>query len=295
MDYLVRIITRTENVRAMACVTTGLVDEARRRHGAWPTASTALGRALSGGVLLGALLKTDQRVALRFEGNGPLQKILVEADSNGAVRGCVGVPEVHMVTAEGELDVAGALGHAGFLTVTKDLGLKAPYESVLQLYSSEIAEDLALYLTESEQIPSAIGLGVFVEPDNHVSAAGGFLIQSMPPVDEQLIDTLMERITKMPPITQLLHEGKTPEQMLEMLFAGIEYITLEKRELAFRCSCSRQKIENVLLSIGSEELTEILQKEGGTEVTCEFCREVYAFNREELERLVEELNLTSQK
>jgi molecular chaperone Hsp33 len=291
MDYLVRIITKTENIRALACVTTGLVDEARRRHGAWPTASTALGRALTGGVLLGALLKTDQRVALRFEGNGPLRRILVEADSNGAVRGCVGLPEVHMLTAKGDLDVAGALGRAGFLTVTKDLGLKAPYESVLQLYSSEIAEDLALYLTESEQIPSAIGLGVFVEPDNRVSAAGGFLIQSMPPADEQLIDTLMERITKMPPITQLLHEGKTPEQMLELLFAGIEYMTLEKRELAFRCSCNRQKIENVLLAIGAEELSEILQKGGGTEVTCEFCREVYAFNREELEELVEELKM----
>jgi molecular chaperone Hsp33 len=289
MDYLVRIITRTENVRAMACVTTDLVDEARRRHGAWPTAATALGRALTGGILLGSLLKTDQRVALRFEGNGPLRKILVEADSNGAVRGCVGVPEVHMVTAGGELDVAGALGRAGFLTVTKDLGLKAPYESVLQLYSSEIAEDLALYLTESEQIPSAIGLGVFVEPDNRVSAAGGFLIQAMPPVDEQLIDTLMERIEKLPPITQLLHEGKTPEQLLELLFAGIEYLSLEKRALAFHCTCNRQKIEKVLLSMGREELTEILQKEGGTEVTCEFCREVYAFNREELEQLVEEL------
>lgn len=293
MDYLVRIITKTENIRALACLTTGLVDEARRRHGTWPTASTAMGMALSGGVLLGALLKTDQRVALRFEGNGPLQKILVEADSNGAVRGSVAVPKVHTVTAEGELDVPGALGRAGFLTVTKDLGLKAPYESILQLYNSEIAGDLALYLTESEQIPSAIGLGVFVEPDNHVSAAGGFLIQSLPPANEQLIEMLMGRITEMPPITQLLHEGTTPEEILELLFAGIEYLTLEKRELAFRCSCSRQKIERVLLSMGREELTEILQKEEGTEVTCEFCREVYSFNRGELEQLVEELDTLS--
>jgi len=289
MDYLVRIVTKTENVRALACVTTGLVDEARLRHGTWPTASAALGRALTGGALLGALLKTGQRLALRFEGNGPLRKILVEADSNGAVRGCVGAPEVHLVTAEGMLDVAGALGRAGFLTVTKDLGLKEPYKSMVQLFTSEIAEDLAFYLAESEQVPSAIGLGVFVEPDNRVSAAGGFLIQSLPPADEQLIDALMERIRQMPPISQLLREGKTPEQMLEMLFDGIDYITLEKRELSFRCSCCREKIEQVLVSLGREELSDIIRKDGGTEVACEFCREVYAFNREELERLVEEL------
>jgi molecular chaperone Hsp33 len=288
-DYLVRIVTETENVRALACVTTGLVDEARRRHGAWPTASAALGRALTGGALLGAMLKTGQRVALRFEGNGPLRKILVEADSNGAVRGYVGVPEVHMVTGEGKLDVCGALGRAGFLTVTKDLGLKEPYKGMVQLYTSEIAEDIAFYLTESEQIPSAVGLGVFVEPDNRVSAAGGFLIQSLPPADEQLIDTLMERIQQLPSITSLLREGKTPEQMLETLFAGIPYLTLEKRELAFQCTCNREKIEKVLLSLGHAELSDIIQREVGTEVTCEFCREVFPFTREELEHLVEEL------
>jgi molecular chaperone Hsp33 len=288
-DYLVRIVTETENVRALACVTTGLVDEARRRHGAWPTASAALGRALTGGALLGAMLKTGQRVALRFEGNGPLRKILVEADSNGAVRGYVGVPEVHMVTGEGKLDVCGALGRAGFLTVTKDLGLKEPYKGMVQLYTSEIAEDIAYYLAESEQIPSAVGLGVFVEPDNRVSAAGGFLIQSLPPADEQLIDTLMERIQQLPSITSLLREGKTPEQMLETLFAGISYMTLEKMALAFQCTCRREKIEKMLLSLGHAELSDIILREGGTEVTCEFCREVFPFTREELEHLVEEL------
>lgn len=288
-DYLVRIVTGTGNVRALACVTTGLVDEACRRHGAWPTASAALGRALTGGALLGAMLKTGQRVALRFEGNGPLQKILVEADSNGAVRGYVGVPEVHMVTGEGKLDVCGALGRAGFLTVTKDLGLREPYNGMVQLYTSEIAEDIAFYLAESEQIPSAVGLGVFVEPDNRVSAAGGFLIQSLPPADEQLIDTLMERIQQLPSITSMLREGKTPEQMLETLFAGISYVTLEKRELAFRCTCSLEKIKRVLASLGTAELSDIIRREGGTEVTCEFCREVFPFTREELECLVEEL------
>jgi molecular chaperone Hsp33 len=285
-DYLVRIITETENIRALACVTTELADEARRRHGTWPTASAALGRALTGGALMGALLKTGQRVALRFEGNGPLKKILVEADSNGAVRGCVGIPEVHLETPEGKLDVGNALGKAGFLTVTKDLGLKEPYHGMVQLMSSEIAEDLALYLAESEQTPSAVGLGVFVEPDNRVSAAGGFLIQSLPPADEAVIDCLMERIGQLPPLTRLLREGMTPEQLLEDLFSGIPFKILEKRALAFRCSCGREKIERALVSLGHEELSDMIEKEEWTEVTCEFCRQVYRLEREELRKLL---------
>ena len=289
-DYLVRIVTKTENIRALACVTTGLVHEACRRHGTYPAASAALGRALTGGALLGALMKTGQRVGLRFEGSGPLRKIIVEADSNGAVRGYVGVPDVHMVTAEGKLDVGGALGRAGFLTVTKDLGLKEPYKGMVQLYTSEIAEDIAYYLTESEQIPSAVGLGVFVEPDNSVSASGGFLIQSLPPADERVIDMLMERIGRMLPVTQFLHEGGTPETLLESLFADIPFVALEKRELAFLCTCTREKIEQVLISLGFRELSDIIGLEGKTEVTCEFCREVYPFSREDLERLLGEMD-----
>ncbi len=288
-DYLVRIITRSENVRALACVTTGLVNEAARRHGTYPTASAALGRALSGAAMMGALLKTGQRVAMKFEGNGPLKKIIVEADSNGAVRGFVAVPEVHMVSAAGKLDVSGALGRAGFLTVTKDLGLKDPYKGMVQLYSGEIAEDIAFYLTESEQIPSAVGLGVFVEPDNRVSASGGFLVPSLPPGDDEVIDKLMERIGRMPPVSRQLLDGKSPEQLLESMFEGIPCITLEKRELTFRCTCGRRKIERVLLSMGSAELADIIRRDGGTQVTCEFCREVYPFSRAELEQLLEEI------
>jgi molecular chaperone Hsp33 len=234
-------------------------------------------------------MKTGQRVGLRFEGSGPLRKIVVEADSNGAVRGCVGVPDVHMVTAEGKLDVGGALGRAGFLTVTKDLGLKEPYKGMVQLYTSEIAEDIAYYLTESEQIPSAVGLGVFVQPDNSVSASGGFLIQSLPPADERVIDMLMERIGGMPPVTQFLREGGTPETLLESLFADIPFVTLEKRKLVFLCTCTREKIEQVLISLGSRELSDIIEREGNTEVTCEFCRQVYPFSREDLERLLGEM------
>lgn len=288
-DYLVRIITKTGNIRALACVTTDLVNEACRRHGAWPTAAAALGRALTAGTLMGALLKTGQRTALKFEGNGPLKKILVEADSNGAVRGCVGVPEVHLLTPDGKLDVGRALGKAGFLSVTKDLGMKDTYRGMVQLLSGEIAEDLALYLTESEQTPSAVGLGVFVEPDQLVSAAGGFLIQSLPPGDEATVDLLMEKINALPPITQLLRDGKTPEEILAILFDGIPYQILEKRALAFQCTCSKVKIEQALVSLGKEELADMLTQKEETEVTCEYCRQVWKLTREDLERLLAEL------
>lgn len=257
-DYLVRIITKDGSIRALACVTTGLTGELCRRHGTWPTASAALGRALTGGALMGALLKTGQRVGLRFEGNGPLKKILVEADANGAVRGCVGNPEVNPLREDGKLDVAAAIGNAGLLTVTKDLGLKEPYTGTVLLYTSEIAEDLAYYLTDSEQVPSAVGLGVYVEPDGAIAAAGGFLIQSLPPHNDEAVDRLMERIASMPSVTDLLRQGKNPEELLEYLFEGIPCDTLEKRALAFVCSCSRERVERVLISLGRDDLERIL-------------------------------------
>ena len=285
-DYLVRIITKSGTVRALACVTTELVGEACRRHGTRPTASAALGRALTGGALFGALLKTGQRVALRFEGNGPLKKIIVEAESNGAVFGYVGEPEVELPDRDGKLDVAGALGRAGFLSVTKDLGMKEPYKGMVQLYTSEIAEDLAYYLTSSEQIPSAVGLGVKVAPDGMVAAAGGFLIQALPPQDGAAIDLLMERIGQLPRLSEFLAGGTTPEELLERLFAGIPYDTLEKRALAFRCSCSREKVERALIAMGEEEIKLLMEREEETAVTCDFCRESYRISREELAALL---------
>lgn len=288
-DYLVRVIAKSGSVRGLVCVTTGLVDEICKRHGTLPTATAALGRALTAGTLMGAMVKTGQRVAMRFEGNGPLKKIIIEADADGSVRGYVGVPEVHLRRPDGGLDVANALGRAGFLTVAKDLGLKAPYRGTVQLYSSEIAEDLALYLVESEQIPSAVGLAEFVEQDGTVSAAGGFLIQAVPPVDPEVVEELMARIEKLPPLSELLHSGKSPEQILEMLFSEIPYDVLEKRALGFACSCSRERIERVLLSMGEKELISMREEQQGAEVTCEFCGEHHLFDEADLDRLIAEM------
>jgi len=199
------------------------------------------------------------------------------------------VPAVHMEKADGTFDMPSALGRAGLLTVAKDLRLNEPYKSVVPLTTSEIGEDLATYLTESEQIPSAVGLGVFVEPDNSVSVAGGFLIQTLPPGDDEMVELLMTRLEKLPSLTVMLREGTTPEQLLEKLFEGIPYKTLEKRELAFVCSCSRERIEKVLISLGKTELSDIIEKQGETGVTCEFCQHIYSFNSDDLKRLVSEI------
>jgi molecular chaperone Hsp33 len=288
-NYLVRIISEKLNVLGLACVTTNLVDDACHLHGASPTACAALGRALTGGAMMAALLKDDQRLALKFEADGPLRKIIVEADSSGTVRGFVAVPDADVPLKEGKLDVSAALGRDGFLTVMKDIGLGEPYKGIVKLRTGGIAEDIAFYFAESEQIPSAVGLGVFVEPTGAVSASGGFLIQSLPPSDEEMVDKLIARLEKMPPVTQILRSGKTPEDMLEIIFEGIPYHILDNRELILKCTCNRERIERVLISLGSKDIAAMIAEHGEAEVTCEFCRGRYQFNREELEHLLQEM------
>jgi molecular chaperone Hsp33 len=289
-NYLVRVISETMNVVGLACVTTDLVDEACRLHGTSATASAALGRALTGGALMAALMKEGQRLALKFEADGPLKKIIVEAEYTGTVRGFVGAPDIDVLIRDGKLDVKGALGRNGFLTVIKDIGLKEqPYSGIVQLRTGGIAEDIAFYFTESEQIPSAVGLGVFVEPQGNITAAGGYLIQTLPPSDEAMVDKLVARLEDMPTVTQNLRAGKSPEEMLEMIFEGIPYHILEKKEIVLACTCHREKIERILISLGAKEIAAMIDEQGEAEVTCEFCRTQYHFTRAELERLLEEL------
>ena len=287
-DYLVRSIGDKTNILGLACVTTGLVHETSQLHGTSRTASAALGRALTGGLLMGALMKRRQRIALKFEGNGPLKKIIVEADNEGTVRGFVAVPEADVPSKDGKLDVSGLLGNEGTLTVAKDLGLKEPYRGIVKLHTGEIAEDIAYYFLESEQIPSAVGLGVFVELDGKVSAAGGFLIQTIPPVEEGLVDRIIKNIQEIPFVTQMIREGKTPEEMLARIFSDIPYHVLGNQELSFRCSCSKERVERALIALGGDELQKFIAEEEETGVTCEYCRTNYRFVRKELEDLLRE-------
>ncbi len=283
---LVRAISEDGAILALACDTTEPAARSAGRHGASPVAAAALGRALTGGALLASLLKEGQSVALKFEADGPLGRLVVEAERNGHVRGYVQNPGADVPDREGKLDVSGALGTNGFLTVLKDLGLKEPYQGIVSLRSGEIAQDIAHYLLESEQVPSAVALGTYVEADGRVSAAGGFLVQSLPPPDPDAVERIASRLEAMPPVTTLLRQGKTPEDLLRDIFSDIPYRILETQRLMLRCSCSRSRIERVLVSLGALELQEMLEERGEAEVSCQFCRTVYRFNREELAELI---------
>ncbi|MBN1829496.1 MAG: Hsp33 family molecular chaperone HslO [Deltaproteobacteria bacterium] len=288
-DRLLKAIDVDGRFRLFACVTTGIADEACRLHGTSPTASAALGRALTGGALLGALLKDRQRVALKFQGNGPIKKIIVEADNSGALRGFTAVPEADAPLRDGKLNVSGVLGREGFLTVIRDEGFNEPYQGTVKLKTGEIAEDLAYYLTESEQTPSAVGLGVYVEPNGTVAAAGGFLIQTLPPPDEEIIDRLVERLKALPAITTLLRRGLGPEGLLNSILQETPFRILEDLPLILFCPCKRSMIERVLISLGRVEIQRLIDEEETVEVTCEFCRTAYCFQKDEMEAILSEI------
>jgi len=288
-DHLLRVATQDGTLRAAIAVTTDLVEAIRQRQGTDPTATVALGRLVSGAAVMGSLLKGDQRLALMVEGNGPLKKLHAETDACGQLRGSIKVPLSGIAPTPDGFDVAAAVGRAGFLHVIKDLGLKEPYRGMVQLYSSEIAEDLAYYLTTSEQIPSTVALGVYLEQEGQVAAAGGLLVQAMPEGDEALIALLEKRLLALPPLTSLLREGQGPEQVLELLFEGIPLGTTEMTPLEFRCTCSRPQVLSMLNSLGREELQEMVQKNEPTNVTCEFCKECYHFSGAELKGLLDSL------
>lgn len=288
-DYLVRALAKEKGIRAFACVTTNLVNEAHERHGTLPTATVALGRALTGGALLGVMLRVGQRVALKFEGTGPLEKIVVEADRRGRVRGYVGNPLADLPRLQEAYDVVSAVGRAGLLTVVKDVQLKELVEGVVHLETSTIAGDLTYYLEQSEQIPSAVQLGVSLAADGQVEVAGGLLFQSIPPQGVEEITQIKERLQELPPIEALLETEKTPEAVLALIMGDISYETLERRPLRFQCNCSRGRTRRALLLLGREDLEALLESEGEAVVDCHFCHEQYVFGREELEQLIEEI------
>ena len=235
---------------------------------------------------MGALLKGGQRSALKFEGNGPLRKMIIEADSDGAVRGCVGNPAADLEPVHGKWNVAGLIGRAGFLTVSKDLGVGGqPYQGVVQLVSSEVGEDLAYYLTDSEQTPSAVGLGATLTDDGLIATCGGFLVQALPKADEVEIEKIMERIAGLPALSGLLEDGGA-EGVIRELFGDIPYTVLESHDIFFRCGCGQEKVERALLTLGNEELRDMRSKDSGAEVTCEFCRKAYHLGAAELDGLI---------
>lgn len=284
-DLLVRVLTGDGLLRGAAVLTTGLAEETRRRQGTDPTATVALGRLLTGAALMASQLKGSQRLALMVEGNGPLQRLHAETDADGNIRASLKNPLAGLPPKGDRFDVAGAIGKAGFLHVVKDLGLKEPYRGMVQLQTSEVADDLAWYLTTSEQVPSTVALGVLLGREAQVAAAGGFLVQAMPGCDEGLLQTLEERIVALPPISTLLRENGDPEALLARVFEGIPYSVQSKVPLRFRCTCSRAQVEGMIRALGTEEIRSLITRPEATVVTCEFCREAYVFDAEALRAL----------
>lgn len=286
MDRLVKGIVRGEPLVVAALDATASVDRARLLHGTLPTASAALGRTLAGAALLSVFLKEGQRVMIQVSGDGPLRGILAESDWRGRIRGYVKRPRIHLGTRDGKLDVGRAVG-AGTLTVLKDLGLREHYRGTVPLQTGEIASDLAYYLTASEQIPAAVSLGVYVETDNSVRAAGGFLLHPLPGAGETLLARIEERLRSVAPVSRMLLDGFLPQRILEEV-AGAPVDMVLETPVAWFCPCTRGRVLDALVTLGAEEIREMADMGKPAEVTCEFCRRAYVVGREELLFLLEE-------
>lgn len=284
MDHIIRMIAKDAPIKAMAIGATELVARAQNIHKTWPVATAALGRTLMAASLMGNTLKEkDGSITIRINGGGPLGTILVVSDSSGNVRGYVQETQVALPPKEpGKLDVGTGVGKEGSLTIIKDLCLKEPYVGTVPLISGEIAEDITAYFAESEQIPTACALGVLVDRDGSVLTAGGYMIQLLPGADDEIIDAIEKGIAALGAVTPALQRGMGPEELLRKVLSQFELELLDTIPVEYRCYCSRERMKTALISIGKEELSEILAEEGKAELTCQFCDAVHVFQKDEL-------------
>ena len=287
-DYIVRATAANAQIRAFAATTRDLVEVARKSHDTSPVATAALGRLLTGGAMMGVMMKGDKDVlTLQIKCSGPIGGLTVTADSRGNVKGYVNQPQVILpANAQGKLDVGGALG-LGVLSVINDLGLKEPYVGQTELKTGEIGDDLTYYFASSEQVPSAVGLGVLMEKDNTVRQAGGFIIQLMPFAEEEVIAQLEKKLAEVTSVTELLDQGYTPEMLLEKLLGNMGLEINEKIETGFSCNCDKVRVGKVLISLGEKELQSMIDEGQDIELNCHFCNTNYKFTVEELKELLE--------
>lgn len=286
-DYIVRAIAAGGQIRAFAATTKDTVEKARQLHNTSPIATVALGRLLTGGVMMGVTMKNDSDIlTVQIKGNGPIGAMTVTADPKGNVKGFVANPEVMLPLKDGRLDIAGAVG-IGVLSVIKDIGLKEPYVGDTILITSEIADDLTYYYATSEQIPSSVGLGVLMDKDNTVEQAGGFIIQLMPDATEEVIDKLEKRIKEIKSVTHMLENGMTPEKILEYILGGMELEILDTIPTQFYCNCSKERVSKAVMSIGVKDLKEMVDDNKPIEVNCHFCNSHYTFSPQELGQMLE--------
>ena len=287
-DHLIKATVYDGMVRAYTIVSTETVEEARRRHDTWATATAALGRTITITAMMGALLKDDQSLTVKIEGGGPLGAMIADANASGEVRGYVLNPHVDFdLNTNGKLDVSRAVGTDGALSIVKDLGLKDYFTGQVPIVSGEVSEDFTYYFAHSEQIPSAVGAGVLVNPDHTVLAAGGFIVQVMPGADEDLITQLEEQIQNFEPISSLIQKGYSPEQILFKLFPDVHVKIHESMPIEFKCKCSKERLELAIKGLGNEEIEKMIDEDHGAEAKCHFCNEVYHFDENELKTLIE--------
>jgi molecular chaperone Hsp33 len=285
-DYLIKALGYEGQVRAYAVSTTDTVGEAQRRHYTWPTASAALGRAMTAGVMMGGMLKGEEKLTIKIEGGGPIGSILVDSNAKGEVLGYVTHPQTHFdLNKQGKLDVSRAVGTDGLLTVVKDIGLRDHFSGQVPLVSGELGEDFTYYFVTSEQVPSSVGVGVLVNPDNSILAAGGFIIQLMPGTSDDTITKIESRLSTITPVSKMIQNGLTPEEILTEILGEGNVKILEKMDVEFSCQCSRERIANALISLGQNEIRDIIETEGHAEAQCHFCNETYQFSKEDLEEL----------
>ncbi|MCK1986404.1 MULTISPECIES: Hsp33 family molecular chaperone HslO [Peribacillus] len=285
-DYLIKALGYEGQVRAYAVSTTDTVGEAQRRHYTWPTASAALGRAMTAGVMMGGMLKGEEKLTIKIEGGGPIGSILVDSNAKGEVRGYVTHPQTHFdLNEQGKLDVRRAVGTDGLLTVVKDIGLRDYFSGQVPLVSGELGEDFTYYFVTSEQVPSSVGVGVLVNPDNSILAAGGFIIQLMPGTSEDTISKIENRLSTITPVSKMIQSGMTPEEILTEILGEGNVNILEKMDVQFSCQCSRERIATALISLGQAEIRDIIETDGQAEAHCHFCNQTYQFSKEELEEL----------
>lgn len=286
-DYLIRGLGLNDEVRIFTVDTTETINEAVRRHGAYPTAAAALGRSMTAGVIMGAMLKGDDKATVTIEGGGPIGAIVVDSDARGNVRGYLGDPQVHFdLNDQGKLDVKRAVGTDGFLRVAKDIGLKDNFVGSTELVSGELGEDFSYYFYASEQVPSIVALGVLVNPDNTIQAAGGFVIQVLPSASDETIDWLNSRAKDMTPVSKLLSEGLSPEEVIDDALGKENWRALGDMPVSFECNCSKERFINAISALDPKDIISMIQEDGGAEADCHFCRNKEWITKEELQELI---------
>ena len=287
-DYLVKSLAFDGQIRAYAVDATETVSTAQKLHDTWSAASAALGRSLVGTLLLAsASLQGDETMTVKINGNGPVGGIVVDGNANGTVKGYVQNPHVHLpLNDKHKIDVKGAVGTEGFLAVTKDLGLKEPFTGQVPLVSGELGEDFTYYLAKSEQIPSSVGLSVFVNSDNSIETAGGFMIQVMPGAKEETISQIEKRLAEIPMVSEMMRDGKKPEDILNEILGAENVKILDKMPVSYHCDCSRERFLGVLTSLPTDQLREMADEDHGAEAVCHFCGKKYQFTEDELRKII---------